>query len=83
MTQAVIVQYPSLPPKSTGAAYAFMLFTFIGFCGIQHFYLGKYLRGVIWLLTAGLFGVGLIIDLFTLPSQTRHINELRARGITN
>lgn len=70
-----------LPPKEVGIAYATMLFGFIGIFGIQHFYLGKVGRGVLWLLTLGLLGVGTIIDLFTLPAQTRQVNAQRAVGI--
>ena len=70
-----------LPPKSAGVAYLMMLFSFIGICGIQHFYLGKTGRGILWLLTLGVFGIGLIIDLFTLPAQTRQVNAQRAVGI--
>ncbi|MES1170989.1 MAG: TM2 domain-containing protein [Actinomycetota bacterium] len=70
-----------LPPKKTGVAYLMMLFSFIGICGIQHFYLGKVGRGILWLLTLGVFGIGLIIDLFTLPAQTRQVNAQRAVGI--
>ena len=58
--------------KSVGAAYFFMLFSFIGICGVQHFYLGKGWKGVVWLFTFGLLGVGLLWDLFTLPHQVRN-----------
>lgn len=71
-----------LPTRSIGAAYAFMLFTLIGLAGIQHFYMGKIGRGILWLLTFGLFGIGTIIDLFTLPSQMKTINARRAVGIS-
>lgn len=57
--------------KSVGAAYFFMLFSFTGVCGIQHFYLGNVWKGVVWLFTFGLLGVGLLWDLFTLPHQVR------------
>ncbi|MGV8885593.1 MAG: TM2 domain-containing protein [Microbacteriaceae bacterium] len=71
----------ALPPKDVGTAYLFWLASFVLVCGLQHFYLGKIARGVIWLLTAGLFGVGTIIDLFTLRGQVRDINARRAAGI--
>ncbi|MDN4479744.1 TM2 domain-containing protein [Demequina muriae] len=66
-------------PKSLLLAY--ILWFFLGLFGVQHFYLGKIGRGLLYLLTAGVFGVGWIIDLFTLPSQTRAINAQRAVGI--
>lgn len=70
-----------LPQKEVGYAYLFMLFTLIGVAGVQHFYLGKIGRGILWVLTFGIFGIGTIIDLFTLPSQTRMVNAQRAAGI--
>lgn len=70
-----------LPPKELGIAYALMLFSFIGVAGIQHFYMGKIGRGVLWLLTWGLLGIGSIVDIFTLPSQIKTVNARRAVGI--
>lgn len=60
--------------KSVGVAYFLWLFSFVGVCGLQHFYLGKPLRGLLWFFTIGLLGVGVIYDLFALPSQTRIAN---------
>ncbi len=72
---------PARPLKDVGVAYLMMLFTLFGICGVQHFYLGKIGRGVLWLLTFGLLGIGVIIDLFTLPAQTRRVNAEIAAGI--
>lgn len=51
---------------------AWILLTFLGFFGIHRFYMGKILTGILWLLTAGLFGIGWLYDFFTLNGQ---INE--------
>jgi TM2 domain-containing membrane protein YozV len=69
----------TLPFKSLGVAY--LLWLFFGILGVHHFYLGKFGRGLLWLLTGGLLGIGLVVDLFTLPSQLRQVNAQRAMGI--
>jgi TM2 domain-containing membrane protein YozV len=66
---------PSQPQKDLGLAYLLWALTFVLVAGIQHFYLGKPIKGVIWLLTWGLFGIGTLVDLFTLPRQVIAINE--------
>ena len=72
----------TLAPKEVGIAYALMLFSLVGVCGVQHFYLGKVGRGIVWLLTFGLLGIGLVIDVATLPQQVKNINARRAVGIS-
>lgn len=69
----------ALPFKNLGVAY--LLWFFFGILGVHHFYLGKVGRGLLWLLTGGLLGIGLLVDLFTLPSQVRQVNAQRAMGI--
>jgi TM2 domain-containing membrane protein YozV len=69
----------AINPKSTGVTY--LLWFFFGVLGIHHFYMGKTGRGILWLLTGGLFLVGLVIDLFTIPAQVRQVNAQRAVGI--
>jgi TM2 domain-containing membrane protein YozV len=64
-------------PFNAGTAYLLLCLSFIGICGIQHFYLGKYFRGTFWLLTFGVLGIGTLIDLFTLNSQTAAANYRR------
>lgn len=71
----------TVPLKDSGVAYLWGLATFLGVAGLQHFYLGKPVRGIIWLLTWGLLGVGTLIDLFTLPGQTRDVNAKLRAGI--
>jgi hypothetical protein len=67
------------PDKSLGVAY--LLWFFLGFLGVHHFYLGKVGRGVGYLLTFGWFMIGLLVDLFTLPSQVQRINVERKAGL--
>jgi TM2 domain-containing membrane protein YozV len=59
-------------PKSVGVAYA--LWFFLGVIGVHKFYLGKTGIGISYIFTLGWLGIGLIIDLFTLPSQVRAAN---------
>lgn len=44
---------------------AWILLTFLGIFGIHRFYMGKWLTGLIYLLTVGLFGIGVIYDWCT------------------
>ncbi|WP_062310295.1 NINE protein [Demequina rhizosphaerae] len=68
-----------LPPKDTAITY--ILWFFLGLFGVHHFYMGKIGRGVLWLLTGGLFFIGWVVDLFTIPSQVRTVNARRAVGM--
>jgi TM2 domain-containing membrane protein YozV len=58
---------------------AWILLTFLGYLGIHRFYMGKWLTGLLWLLTAGLFVFGWLYDMCTLNSQVSEINLGRNR----
>ncbi|MCM1114524.1 MAG: TM2 domain-containing protein [Clostridium sp.] len=45
---------------------AFCLCFFLGYLGAHKFYEGKIGVGILYLLTAGLFGIGWIIDIFVI-----------------
>ena len=54
---------------------AWLLLTFLGIFGVHRFYLGKWLTGLLYLLTGGLFLVGIIYDFWTLNEQVSEINH--------
>lgn len=64
--------YTARPDRSLAVAY--LLWLFLGWFGVHHFYLGKAGRGIGYLLTVAWFTIGWWIDLFTLPSQVKRIN---------
>ena len=53
---------------------AWILLTFLGVFGVHRFYLGKWPSGLLYLLTLGLFGIGVIYDFWTLNTQVSEIN---------
>jgi len=59
--------------KETWVAY--LLWFFLGFLGVHKFYLGKMGWGILYIFTGGLFLIGWLIDIFTIPSQVRRANE--------
>ena len=53
----------------------YLLWFFLGFLGVHKFYLGKTGSGILYLLTGGLFMIGWLVDVFTIPSQVRRHNR--------
>ncbi|MEM8865205.1 MAG: TM2 domain-containing protein [Planctomycetota bacterium] len=53
---------------------AWLLLTFLGVFGAHRFYLGKWLTGLLYALTAGLFGIGVLYDFWTLNGQVNDVN---------
>jgi len=53
---------------------SWLLLTFLGLFGIHRMYMGKWVTGLIYLCTGGLFGLGYIYDFWTLNDQISFIN---------
>jgi TM2 domain-containing membrane protein YozV len=51
-----------------------ILLTFLGIFGIHRMYMGKWLTGILYLLTCGLLGIGIIYDFWTLNDQVTIVN---------
>lgn len=54
---------------------AWILLTFLGVFGVHRFYMGKIITGLIYLLTLGLFGLGILYDFLTLNGQISEKNR--------
>lgn len=63
----------------TDYSVAWILLTFLGFFGIHRFYIGKIGTGILYLLTLGLLGIGVIYDFWTLNSQISERNATALR----
>ncbi|WP_456269995.1 TM2 domain-containing protein [Kushneria sp. AK178] len=48
---------------------SWILLTFLGVLGIHRMYMGKWITGIIYLLTGGLFLLGVLYDFWTLNDQ--------------
>ena len=62
-------------PGDTDYNICWILLTFLGIFGIHKFYLGKWIMGIIYLCTGGLFGLGIMYDFWTLNEQIDEVNR--------
>jgi TM2 domain-containing membrane protein YozV len=54
---------------------AWILLVFLGLLGVHRMYLGKWITGLLYLFTLGLFGLGWLYDLWTLNTQIDERNR--------
>jgi TM2 domain-containing membrane protein YozV len=62
-------------PGPTDYDLTWILLTFLGWLGIHRFYMGKWLTGILYLVSAGLFGIGILWDFLTLNEQISEVNS--------
>ena len=55
---------------------AYLLWFFLGAIGIHKFYLGKTGMGILYIFTVALFGIGWIVDAFTLGKKVDEYNAI-------
>jgi len=55
---------------------AWLLLTFTGVLGLHRMYIGKWLTGIVYLCTGGLFLVGVLYDFWTLNDQVSTRNRM-------
>lgn len=53
---------------------AWLLLVFLGLFGVHRMYMGKWLTGLLYLLTGGFFLIGYIYDMWTINDQITVIN---------
>ncbi len=54
---------------------SWILLTFVGVFGVHRMYMGKWLTGILYLVTGGLCLVGVLYDYWTLNDQIAEINS--------
>ena len=50
-----------------------VLLGFLGIGGVQRFMTGQYFIGILYFLTAGIFGIGTLVDLFTYKKHRKRL----------
>ena len=59
--------------RETDYTVAWVLLTFLGIFGVHRFYMGKFVSGLVFLLTGGLLGIGVLYDFCTLNEQVDEV----------
>jgi TM2 domain-containing membrane protein YozV len=68
---------PRRQERTVGWALLLWLPCVFGVSGLHRFYTGRYISGLIWMLTGGLCGVGQVIDLFFISRMVSDHNDGR------
>lgn len=65
----IVAPSPIITSKEIDKNTALLLCIFLGYFGVHKFYEGKIGMGVLYLFTAGLFGIGWIADIITIAMK--------------
>jgi len=65
---------------ATDYTVAWILLTFLGVFGLHRFYMGKWVTGILYLLTGGVLLLGVIYDYWTLNRQVSEKNAALFRS---
>jgi TM2 domain-containing membrane protein YozV len=59
---------------------AWILLVYLGIFGVHRFYMGKWISGIIWLCTGGIFTLGWLYDFWTLNQNISDQNQSMDSG---
>lgn len=59
---------PAEPQSTKSRLVTLLLAVFVGGFGVHHFYVGNTGKGVLYIFTAGLFGIGVLIDIIHIAT---------------
>ena len=62
-------------PGSKDYDLTWILLTFLGWLGIHRFYMGKWITGLLYMVSGGLLGLGILWDFLTLNEQLSDVNS--------
>lgn len=68
-------------PGSIDYSVSWILLVFTGWLGLHRIYQARVVTGVLYLLTGGLFGVGVVYDVCTMNGQISHQNNRRQQSL--
>ncbi len=57
---------PAAPQSSKSRLVTLLLAVFVGHLGVHHFYVGNKGKGIAYIFTLGLFGIGVLIDIIQI-----------------
>ncbi|MBA1188338.1 TM2 domain-containing protein [Pseudomonas entomophila] len=64
-------------PGSVNYSLAWIFLTFLGIFGVHRLYQGKWISALVYLLTGGVFLLGVLYDFWTLNGQVSQVNGQR------